>query len=88
MLLLRVSGWLSLRFAARRFWVLLFQDPPRSTREAARLAHGPPALPTARRGIVGAAPGLRQGRRKTKNRRCAAVSGQGFSGPVSNAPVG
>ncbi len=36
MLLLRLSGELWLRLAARQFLALLFQEPPRSTRDALR----------------------------------------------------
>jgi len=36
MLLLRLSGSLLLRLAARQFLGLLFQDPPRSTRDTSQ----------------------------------------------------
>jgi hypothetical protein len=32
MLLFRFTGVFVLRFAARQFWAVLFQEPPRSTR--------------------------------------------------------
>jgi hypothetical protein len=80
MLLLRLSGWLCLRLAARRFWVLLFQEPPRSTRVAPRLPHGPVRPPLHSAPDVGS-------KVKKIRRRCAARSGQRASFSAFSAPV-
>jgi hypothetical protein len=44
MLLLRLSGWLLLRYEQRALWRLLFQEPPRNTRRHT-LRGTPPAKP-------------------------------------------
>ena len=80
MLLLRLSGGLLLRLAARQFLGLLFHDPPRSTRDRSQAAPQAEACEcsmVARRGgrkkICGAAA------RRPVDQRCG--------GPVSSGAV-
>ena len=66
MLLLRLSGSLLLRLPARQFFGLLFQDPPRSTRDTSQ---GAPQAEACARSMH-----RRKRRRYKKNPRAAAVN--------------
>ena len=79
MLLLRLSGSLLLRLAARQFLGLLFQDPPRSTRDTFQAA---PQAETCRPIMSG-----RAGKRKKSPRRSAALSVQSGSDAVISSAV-
>ena len=75
-LLFRLSGVLSFRLAARRFRGLLFQEPPRTTRQGTGQAAATPRIPRRGRSPHAAAMCLRDGHAQSMS-GCASWLGRG-----------
>jgi hypothetical protein len=87
LLLLRLSGWLLLRFAARALSGLLFQPPPRNTRGS--ISGHPYRLPGAPKLTTGKGPGSKKNFEPRYARfQWSAPSAPAFSGWGTNTRAG